>query len=70
MLCSSSRILSKPIQTIESGTPSVQESCSCTWEYVQVEEASKDVSSSREFSSERLDVHNYIDRYGGRWITL
>jgi hypothetical protein len=43
-------ILSEAIQTIESGTPSVQESCSCTWDHVQVEGASKDVDSSREFS--------------------
>jgi hypothetical protein len=50
MLCSSSRILSEAIQKIESGTPSAQESCSYTWEHVQVEGASKDVSTSREFS--------------------
>jgi hypothetical protein len=50
MLCNSSRILSKAIQTIESGTPSVWENCSCTWKHVQVEGGSKDVRSSREFS--------------------
>jgi hypothetical protein len=50
MLYSSSRILSEVIQTIESGTPSLRESCSCTWEHMQVEGMSKDVGSSREFS--------------------
>jgi hypothetical protein len=49
MLCSNSRIFLEAIQTIESGTPSVRESCSCTWEHMQVEGATKDVGSSREF---------------------
>jgi hypothetical protein len=49
MLCNNPRILSEAIQTIESGTPSVQKSCNCTWEHMQVEGASKDVSSLREF---------------------
>jgi hypothetical protein len=49
VLCNNPRILSEAIQTIESGTPSVRKSCSCTWKHLQVEGTSEDVSSSREF---------------------
>jgi hypothetical protein len=50
MLCNSLRILLEAIQTLESGTPSVWKSCSCTWKHVQVEGTSKDVDNPREFS--------------------
>jgi hypothetical protein len=49
LLCDGIRILSEAFQTTESGTKSVQESGSCTWEHVQFEGASEDVGSQGEF---------------------
>ena len=49
LLCNGIRIFAEAFQTIENGTQSVRESCHCTGEHVLFEEASKDVSSQREF---------------------
>ena len=51
--CDGIRIFAEAFQTIESGTQSVQESGSRTWEHVHFEGASEDVSSQEEFYSIR-----------------
>jgi hypothetical protein len=53
LLCNGIRILSEAFQTTESGTQSVRESGSSTWEHVQFEGASEDVDSHGEFYSIR-----------------
>jgi hypothetical protein len=45
LLCNGIRIFSEAFQTTESGTQSVWESGSRTWEHVQFEGASEDVGS-------------------------
>jgi hypothetical protein len=51
LLCDGIRILSEVFQTTESGTQSVRESGSRTWEHVQFEGASEDVGNHGEFYS-------------------
>jgi hypothetical protein len=53
LLCDGIRILSEVFQTTKSGTQSVRESDSRTWEHMQFEGASEDVRSQGEFYSIR-----------------